>query len=68
MKEFTAIFDCYKGGKGFFRSIRLRGGQLVKDSLIFEELPSGLKHGDLVEFKANIRFEEINDLHKKVLS
>ena len=68
MKKFTAIFDYYENGKGHFHSIRLMGGELVKDSLIFQEMPEGLRGGDLVEFKANIRFEEIQNLNKKVMA
>ncbi len=59
MKNFTAIFNHYQDGIGFFHSIKLDGQQLVKDGLVIEYPPANLKQAEIVVFKANIRFEAI---------
>ncbi len=59
MKEFTAIFDYYENGIGYFHTVRLNGFDLVKDNLVIEYPPANIQDGEIISFMANIRFEEI---------
>jgi hypothetical protein len=60
MHNFTAIFHHYEeDGKGYFIGVRLDNNQLVRDDIIIEDVPSDLKLGDVVNFTANTKFQEI---------
>lgn len=63
-ESFTATFIRYEDSKGYLRSIRLNGRYLVKEEIIIDSqtmatLPRTLKCGDIVTFKANTMFENI---------